>query len=208
MAIVPLLDRLSTHLSLRPSSTTTQVLTLGEGWIGAARGERNYLGMVVSTGVGGGVVVDGRLLAARRAMRGTSDTSSSSPKAAVGCGARGSSRPRCPGEPSGEHWRTGRAGTHGGPRAGGTLIGSRRFGRLAARSAVGSRGGSVALGFGDPFFNAAQRELERSARSTSRVERAYGGPDRASCATGRRGGGRLERARGQCPSVSKPGPPR
>jgi len=29
---------------------------LAEGWIGAARGESNFLAMVVSTGVGGGVV--------------------------------------------------------------------------------------------------------------------------------------------------------
>ncbi len=34
----------------------------GEGWLGAARGHANYVGIVVSTGVGGGIVVDGRLL--------------------------------------------------------------------------------------------------------------------------------------------------
>src|SRR5437879_2486845 len=39
-----------------------KALTLGEGWIGAAAGERDFLGMVVSTGVGGGIVLDGRLL--------------------------------------------------------------------------------------------------------------------------------------------------
>ena len=33
-----------------------KALALGEGWPGAARGERNYLAMVVSTGVGGGIV--------------------------------------------------------------------------------------------------------------------------------------------------------
>lgn len=37
-------------------------LALGEGLKGAARGEQNYMSMVVSTGIGGGLVVDGRLL--------------------------------------------------------------------------------------------------------------------------------------------------
>ncbi|MGH9000691.1 MAG: ROK family protein, partial [Acidimicrobiia bacterium] len=39
-----------------------KALTLGEGWVGAAAGESCYVGMVVSTGVGGGIVLDGRLL--------------------------------------------------------------------------------------------------------------------------------------------------
>ena len=39
-----------------------KALALGEGWKGAARGTASYLAMVVSTGVGGGVVLEGRLL--------------------------------------------------------------------------------------------------------------------------------------------------
>ena len=39
-----------------------KALALGEGWVGAARGCDDYLAMVVSTGVGGGIVLDGRLL--------------------------------------------------------------------------------------------------------------------------------------------------
>src|SRR5205814_8681031 len=35
---------------------------LGEGWRGAAADERNFIAMVVSTGVGGGIVLDGKLL--------------------------------------------------------------------------------------------------------------------------------------------------
>ncbi|RZS59063.1 glucokinase [Microcella putealis] len=38
-------------------------ITLAETWVGAARGERNVMGMVVSTGVGGGLLVDGRTIA-------------------------------------------------------------------------------------------------------------------------------------------------
>ena len=39
-----------------------KALALAEGWVGAARGRRNFLAMVVSTGVGGGIVLDGRLV--------------------------------------------------------------------------------------------------------------------------------------------------
>ena len=39
-----------------------KALALGERWRGAGRGSDNMLGMVVSTGVGGGVILDGRLL--------------------------------------------------------------------------------------------------------------------------------------------------
>ncbi|HEY5438893.1 MAG TPA: ROK family protein, partial [Acidimicrobiales bacterium] len=39
-----------------------RALALAEGSFGAAVGERSYLSMVVSTGVGGGLVIDGRLL--------------------------------------------------------------------------------------------------------------------------------------------------
>ncbi|MGH8987230.1 MAG: ROK family protein, partial [Acidimicrobiales bacterium] len=42
-----------------------KAFALGEGWRGAAAGRSNFLGMVVSTGVGGGLVVDGRLLDGR-----------------------------------------------------------------------------------------------------------------------------------------------
>jgi glucokinase len=37
-------------------------LAVGEHWRGAGRGRRDMLGMVVSTGVGGGLVLDGRLV--------------------------------------------------------------------------------------------------------------------------------------------------
>src|SRR5207248_7164419 len=39
-----------------------KALALGEGWRGAAAGCSNFIAMVVSTGVGGGIVLDGRLL--------------------------------------------------------------------------------------------------------------------------------------------------
>src|SRR5579859_3100236 len=39
-----------------------KALALGERWLGAGRGSNNMLGMVVSTGVGGGIILDGNLL--------------------------------------------------------------------------------------------------------------------------------------------------
>jgi glucokinase len=39
-----------------------KALALGERWQGAGQGSNNMLGMVVSTGVGGGIIVDGKLL--------------------------------------------------------------------------------------------------------------------------------------------------
>ena len=42
-----------------------KALALGEGWVGAAAGCDDYIAMVVSTGVGGGIVLDGRLLDGR-----------------------------------------------------------------------------------------------------------------------------------------------
>jgi glucokinase len=39
-----------------------KAMALGEWWRGAGRGARHLLGMVVSTGVGGGIVVGGRVL--------------------------------------------------------------------------------------------------------------------------------------------------
>ncbi len=42
-----------------------KALALGEGWCGAAVGERDFIAMVVSTGVGGGIVSGGRLVQGR-----------------------------------------------------------------------------------------------------------------------------------------------
>ncbi|HVW33908.1 MAG TPA: ROK family protein, partial [Acidimicrobiia bacterium] len=42
-----------------------KAVALAEGWLGAAAGVQSYIGMVVSTGIGGGIVLDGRLLDGR-----------------------------------------------------------------------------------------------------------------------------------------------
>ncbi|HEX2576060.1 MAG TPA: ROK family protein, partial [Aquihabitans sp.] len=59
----PLRARLAEHTGLMTwVDNDAKALALGEGWQGAAVGRRDYLAMVVSTGVGGGIVLDGRLL--------------------------------------------------------------------------------------------------------------------------------------------------
>lgn len=47
-----------------------KAMALGEGWLGAAQDRTCFLGMVVSTGVGGGIILDGRLLHGREANAG------------------------------------------------------------------------------------------------------------------------------------------
>ena len=68
----------------------TQVAALAEGEFGAARGIRDYVYLTVSTGIGGGVVIDGRLMRGPDALAGelghmTVDMDGP----ACGCGARG-----------------------------------------------------------------------------------------------------------------------
>lgn len=61
----PLLDRIRRHPAVRGLPVTLigdgVAMTAAEHWLGAARGHRNVLGMVVSTGVGGGLVIDNSL---------------------------------------------------------------------------------------------------------------------------------------------------
>jgi glucokinase len=59
----PLRERLAAAFD-RPCvvDNDAKALALGERWKGAGRGSNNMLGMVVSTGVGGGIILDGRLL--------------------------------------------------------------------------------------------------------------------------------------------------
>jgi len=59
----PLRERLENHIK-KPAyiENDCKALALGEGWKGAAIGQSHYMSMVVSTGIGGGIVLDGRLL--------------------------------------------------------------------------------------------------------------------------------------------------
>jgi glucokinase len=140
-----------------------KALALGEGWIGAAAGQPDFLGLVVSTGVGGGIVLDGRLLEGRLGNAGHIGHVVVEPDGrACVCGGRGCLEAEASGTAIADI--TGQSAAEAPPDVvarTGTLVG-RAVGSvvnlLDLPLAVVS--GSVALGFGEPFFAAAQREME------------------------------------------------
>jgi glucokinase len=160
----PLRDRLATLTGLAVYiDNDAKALALGEGWVGAARGERNFIAMVVSTGVGGGIVLDGRLLDGAAGNAGHIGHVIVVPEGRwCTCGARGCLEAEASG--TAILARTGRPPQEAPPQV------VERTGALVGR-AVGSVvnlldlplavvAGSVALGFGEPFFEAAQSELD------------------------------------------------
>lgn len=59
---MPLRDRLEEGLGLRTAlDNDANCAVLGEWWRGAARGTRNAIGLTIGTGIGGGIIIDGRL---------------------------------------------------------------------------------------------------------------------------------------------------
>jgi len=140
---------------------------LGEGWTGAAAGRRDYLAMVVSTGVGGGIVLDGALLHGALGNAGHVGHVIVEPDGRrCACGARGCLEAEASG--------TAIAAMTGRPPAEATLDVVARTGRLVGRAVASVVslldldltvvGGSVAFGFGGPFFSAANQELRARAR--------------------------------------------
>jgi glucokinase len=58
----PLRDRVSQRLGLPATlDNDANCATVGEWWQGAARGGRNVIGITIGTGIGGGIIVDGKL---------------------------------------------------------------------------------------------------------------------------------------------------
>lgn len=144
-----------------------KALALGEGWVGAASGATDFVAMVVSTGVGGGIVLDGRLLDGARGNAGHIGHLIVEPEGRrCECGARGCLEAEASG--------TAIAAITGAPAAEAGEEVRRRTGRLVGRAVASVANlldlplavvaGSVALGYGETFFAAAQEEVERSAR--------------------------------------------
>ncbi len=143
-----------------------KALALAEGWMGAAKGERNFIAMVVSTGVGGGIVLDGRLL--------DGDDGNAGHIGHIVVEPEGTELPdHVRGVLEAEASGTAVAFRTGRPAAEADAAEIARVGTLVGR-AVGSVAnlldlglavvaGSVALGYGDAFFDAAQREVDRVA---------------------------------------------
>lgn len=143
-----------------------KAVVLGETWCGAAVGCRDVIGMVVSTGVGGGIITDGRLLDGDSGNAGHIGHICVVPNGRLcKCGARGCLEAVASG--------TAIAEMTGQPAADAPAHVVEQTGMYVGRAVASVAalldlrlaviGGSVALGFGEPFFRAAQTEADRYA---------------------------------------------
>jgi glucokinase len=142
-------------------------LALAEGWLGAAQGRSNFMAMVVSTGVGGGVVLNGQLVDGATGNAGHIGHIIVEPNGRrCACGARGCLEAEASGRAI--EAITGRSPTEPSYEI------MQRTGELVGRGIasvcnlldldLAVVGGSVALGFGATFFNSAQSALDRHSR--------------------------------------------
>jgi glucokinase len=144
-----------------------RALALAEGRFGAARNDSSYLSMVVSTGVGGGLVIDGSLLDGESGNAGHIGHLNVVPNGALcSCGAFGCLEAEASGRAI--ELFTGRAPAEADAatrvrtadlvgRAVGTLASVLDFDHCYIA-------GSVALGFGDEFFDVANKSARAMAR--------------------------------------------
>jgi len=144
-----------------------KALALAEGWLGAAQGRDSFLAMVVSTGVGGGIVLNGQLLDGAGSNAGHVGHIIVEPNGRrCTCGSRGCLEAEASG--------TAIEAITGRPPTAPTYEIMQRTGRLVGRAVasvcnlldldLAVVGGSVALGFGATFFNSAQETLDEHAR--------------------------------------------
>ena len=144
-----------------------KALALAEGWLGAAVGKQNFLAMVVSTGIGGGVVLNGQLLDGATGNAGHVGHIIVEPNGRrCECGSRGCLEAEASGLAIAAI--TGRSPTEP------TYEIMQRTGRLVGIGAASVCnlldldlvvvGGSVALGFAATFFNSAQAALDEHAK--------------------------------------------
>jgi glucokinase len=164
----PLRDRLHTATTLPVyGDLDAKALALAEGWLGAAQGRPNFLAMVVSTGVGGGLVLNGQLMDGAAGNAGHVGHIIVEPNGRrCPCGGRGCLEAEASG--AAIEAITGRSPSEP------TYEIMQRTGRLVGRAAASVCnlldldlvvvGGSVALGFGATFFNSAQEVLDEHAR--------------------------------------------
>jgi glucokinase len=144
-----------------------KALALAEGWLGAARGLASFCAMTVSTGIGGGFVIDGQLLDGVSGHAGHVGHIIVEPGGRrCQCGARGCLEAEASGLAI--------EAITGRPPSEPTYDIMRRTGKLVGRAAgmicasldldLVVVGGAVALGFAATFYNAAQEEIDEVAR--------------------------------------------
>jgi glucokinase len=164
----PLRSRLAALTGLPTfADNDAKALALGEGWVGAAAGCDDFIAMVVSTGVGGGIVLDGRLLNGRLGNAGHIGHIVVVPDGRpCPCGSRGCLEAEASG--------TALAALTGQPASQAPPEWVERTGMLVGRAlasvavlldlSLAVVSGSVALGFGEPFFGSAQAEMDALCR--------------------------------------------
>ncbi len=164
----PLRQRLAATTSLPVyGELDAKALALAEGWLGAAQGKQNFLAMVVSTGIGGGVVLNGQLMDGATGNAGHVGHIVVEPNGRrCECGSRGCLEAEASGLAI--EAITGRPPTEP------TYEIMQRTGRLVGQGAASVCnlldidlvvvGGSVALGFAATFFNSAQASLDEHAK--------------------------------------------
>ena len=144
-----------------------KALALAEGWLGGAQGHSNFCAMTVSTGVGGGVILDGELLDGMTGNAGHIGHVIVEPGGRrCGCGAQGCLEAEASGLAI--EAITGRPPTEP------TYEIMQRTGTLVGRAAASVCntldlslvvvGGSVALGFAATFFHSAQVALDEHSK--------------------------------------------
>ena len=144
-----------------------KALALGEGWCGAAASVSDFVAVLVSTGVGGGIVLDGRLLDGAGANAGHIGHVVVEPDGApCRCGGQGCLEAEASGMAIAA--ATGRPAEEAGPDV------VARTGRLVGRAIASVANlldlrlavvaGGVAVGFGEPFLAAARSEIGERAR--------------------------------------------
>ena len=161
----PLRERLGEQFSLPVAvENDAKALALGEGWVGAAKGVTNYIAMVVSTGIGGGSVLENRLLHGADSNAGHIGHVFVEPNGrADATGAKGNLE----GQASGLAIEA----TTGLPPADAPEEVRRQAGEYVGRAVASAANlldlqlavvsGSVALGYGDAFFSSAQETIDK-----------------------------------------------
>lgn len=161
----PLQERIQQCLGIPTvAENDAKALALGEGWKGAAQGVPNFIAMVVSTGIGGGIVLENRLLHGADSNAGHIGHVFVEPDGlADAAGALGNLE----GQASGLAIES-KTGQH--PTKASSQV-RRQVGVYVGRAVASVANlldlqlavvaGSVALGYGEEFFNAAQATINQ-----------------------------------------------